>query len=380
MADIGSISAGGRSCLEPAATIASLLDACEASTGRFDIEQRGARMRRHALVTGVLAALVLAVLASPAAAVQDPASRDDRRISLSGRVVVEEGETLDGPVVSFDGPVTIDGVVTDDVIVGSGDLRVNGRVSGDVLVFDGDAIVAGQVRGDVVSVGGRVTVESGARVGGDVVSRREPQVASGTVQGEVKRLDLESIFSGVLIAFLVYLWLAVTVSVALLGLVFVLLFPRAADATVAASRRFWPSLGWGALVGIVGPIIAVIVLATIVGIPLGGGILAALTVLAPLGYVAASLSLGRTMVKGTSTGARVGAFFAGFGILRAAALIPVLGFIVWFLACLYGLGALTIAAWRAGHAPAPQDGEARPVEAPPAVTREASPAPPPDAA
>jgi hypothetical protein len=111
-------------------------------------------------------------------------------------------------------------------------------------------------------------------------------------------------------------------------------------------------LGWGALVGIVGPILGVLVLVTIVGIPLGLGVLAALGVLSPLGYVVASLSLGRTMVKGTSTGSRIGAFFAGFGILRAAALIPGIGFLVWFVACLYGLGALTIAAWRAEHASA----------------------------
>jgi len=318
-------------------------------------------MRRHALVTAALVTLLLVVTAAPATAALDRGSRDDRRISLSGQVIVEEGETLDGPVVSFDGSVVIQGVVTEDVFVGRGDLVVNGEVNGDMLVLDGDVVIAGDVGGDVVAVRGRVVVENGARVGGDVTSRRAPQIASGTVQGEVKRLDLESLFSGIVIAFLVYLWIAVTISVALLGLLFVLLFPRGADATVEAGRRFWPSLGWGALVGIVGPIIGVLLVATIVGIPLGGGILAALSVLSALGYVAASLSLGRTMVKGTTTGARVGAFFAGFGILRAAALIPGIGFLVWFVASLYGLGALTIAAWRAGHEPAaPAERDASP--------------------
>ncbi len=48
-------------------------------------------------------------------------------------------------------------------------------------------------------------------------------------------------------------------------------------------------------------------------------------------------------------GERIGAFFAGFGILRAVALLPGIGLVVWVLASLYGLGALTIAAWRAGH-------------------------------
>ncbi len=114
-------------------------------------------------------------------------------------------------------------------------------------------------------------------------------------------------------------------------------------------------------------------LVTIVGIPFGLGMLSALNVLAPLGYVASSLILGRLMVKGTSTGARIGAFFAGFGILRAVALLPGIGVIAWFLVCIYGLGALTQAAWRAGRvAPAspspaaPKPSPEPPPERPPA--------------
>jgi hypothetical protein len=123
-------------------------------------------------------------------------------------------------------------------------------------------------------------------------------------------------------------------------------------------------VGWGALIGIVGPILAVLVLATIIGIPLGLGMFSALNVLAPLGYVASSLTLGRRMVKGTSTGGRIGAFFAGFGILRAVALVPGIGVIAWFLVCLYGLGALAQAAWRAGRV-APGSTSPQPPSAPP---------------
>jgi hypothetical protein len=300
-------------------------------------------------VVVVTALVVGAGLATPASAQTSGRSRSDRRISVTGGVVIGADETVNGPVVSGEGSARINGVVNDDVYVGSGNVRIDGRVTGNVLVADGDATINGDVGGDVISLLGRVVVHNGAHVSGDVVSRRSPQVASGTVSGKVRRINLGSLLRGFLITFLLFLWLAVTVSAAILGLVFVLLFPRAADATVAAGRRFWASLGWGALVGIIGPILAVSVLVTIVGIPLGLGALSALNVLAPLGYVAAALSLGRKMVKGTSTGARIGAFFAGFGILRAVALLPGIGAVVWILASLYGLGALIIAAWRAGH-------------------------------
>jgi hypothetical protein len=352
------------------------------------IDRQRVRARRFALLAVLMFAVLVGIGFAPAseAGVDDGTERD-RRINLSGGVVVAANETIDGPVVSIDGPATINGVVTDDVYVGRGALRVNGRVTGDVLVVDGDATIDGRVGGDVISALGRVVVNDGASVGGDVVSRREPRVASDTVGGEVRRINLSSILSGFLITLLVFLWIAVTVSVALLGLLFVLVFPRAADASVDAGRRFLPAAGWGALVGIVGPVLGALVLVTIVGIPLGLGILSALTVLSPLGYVVACLLLGRTMVKGTSTGARIGAFFAGFGILRAVALVPGLGSLVWFLACLYGIGALTIAAWRAGHgtrpprgaepaSPEPPAAPAAPTEPAPAEPATAEPAEP----
>ncbi len=234
---------------------------------------------------GVLVAIALVVgagLVTPAAAQTRGGSRSDRQISLSGDVFIAGGETVNGPVVAIDGSARIDGVVNDDVYVGSGNLRIDGRVTGNVLVADGEATINGHVGGDVIALRGRVVVHSSAQVSGDVVSRHQPQVASGTVRGRVRRLNLGSLLGGFLITFLLFFWLAVTVSVAVLGLLFVLVFPRAADATVAAGRRFWPSVGWGALVGIIGPILAVLVLVTIVGIPLGLGALSALNVLIPL--------------------------------------------------------------------------------------------------
>ena len=140
-----------------------------------------------------LAALVCVVFVSLAGAVRDGSLRTDRRISVSGGVVVAEGEVVNGPVVSIDGPVTIDGTVDDDVYVGNGRLDIRGQVSGDVLVVSGNVLIAGRVGGDVLALDGRVTTREGARVGGDVRSRDEPNVAPGTVRGDVKKLNIGTV-------------------------------------------------------------------------------------------------------------------------------------------------------------------------------------------
>jgi hypothetical protein len=306
-------------------------------------------MRRRLAAFSALVLLTVALTATPVVARDNGSSRNDRRISVSGDVVVAKGETVRGPVVTVEGNATIAGTVRAYVGVGDGDIRVSGHVTRGVVVVHGDAHISGRVEGDVVALSGRVIVSPGARVGGDVVSRLEPRVARGTVDGAVKRVDLEGIFTGIIIGFLAFLWISVTISIALLGLIFVGAFPRAADTAVAAGRRVGGSIGWGALVGIVGPLIAAFVLVTIVGIPLGLTAFSALSVLAPLGYVIAALLIGRIWVKGTSNGARIGAFFAGFGILRAAALVPALGLLVWVGASIYGIGALSLAAWYGGR-------------------------------
>jgi hypothetical protein len=336
-------------------------------------------MHRQALGAFALIAFFVVLSAAPAGAAGDGSAGNDRRISISGGIVVASGEVVNGPVVSVDGPVTVNGTVKDDVYVGDGRLIIRGKVTGNVLVVHGDILITGRVGDNVVALDGRITTRDGAHVSGDVVSRKAPDVASGTVSGDVKKLNVKNLFAGFLIAFLIYLWIAVTASVALLGFLFVLLFPRAADATAAAGRKFWRTVGWGALLGIVGPILAVLVLVTVIGIPFGLGMFSALNVLAPLGYVASSLIFGRLMVKGTSTGARIGAFFAGFGILRAAALLPGIGVIVWVLVCMYGLGALAQAAWRAGRR-APERAAEGPPDGPPAVPPPEPPSAAPDAA
>jgi cytoskeletal protein CcmA (bactofilin family) len=306
-------------------------------------------MRCRVLVATAIACVFL-VGSAHAAGAQDSGNQErDRRISVTGGLVVARGETVDGPAVSANGPVRIDGRVNGAVYVGRGDLRIDGRVTGDVLVLDGDALIGGRVGGSVTLLNGKATVRPGADVQGDVASRTAPTAARGTVRGHVEKLDINSLFAGFVVVILAMLWVAVTLSTALLGLLFVWLFPRAADAVVVAGRRVWASFFVGLFAWIIALVLGLAIMASVVGIPLAVAVLGTLAVLTPLGYVASALVFGRLMVHRSGTGGRIGAFFAGFGILRFGALVPGLGFVIWFFFATYGFGAVIIAAWRAGR-------------------------------
>ena len=61
------------------------------------------------------------------------------------------------------------------------------------------------------------------------------------------------------------------------------------------------------------------------------------------------VAIGRAIVRPPTS--RLLAFLAGWGILRAVALVPGLGALAWFGATVFGLGALTVALWRSRRGP-----------------------------
>lgn len=283
----------------------------------------------RAWLVAVAGVVTILALASPATA-QDGASRDDddEQVVLTGGLLVPEGETV-GTVVVFNGPVVIEGTVTDSVVVFNGRTEISGTVQEDVVVFNG-----------------RVFIRSGAEVGGDVASQQDPEIEEGaTVRGRVQnianRIDWEDLgFAG-----RVAWWIGYSVSTLILGLLLLLFAPRLDSAIVDVVRtRMGAGFGFGAAAFFLIPIVAVVLLVTIVGIPLGIFVLLGLALIYTVGYVVGALALGRLLVKPPTS--PLLAFLAGLGILRLVALIPVVGGLVWLVTAIFGLGALAVAARR----------------------------------
>jgi hypothetical protein len=296
------------------------------------------------------ATLLICVLAPPALAKSDR-DNDGARVVITGRVDVGAREHTD-TVVIFHGPAVIDG-----------------DVNGAVVAFDGNVLVRGHVDNDVVAVKGRATIENGATVGGDVVSSERPVVARGaTIDGDIRRVNFRNYFRS--LGWLLWLgwWLAVSVSVFVLGVLLLALAPRIFPPILDVARtRVGPVIGWGLAVAVGLPIVCVVAMVTLVGIPLGLVGLLSLALLYSLGYVVAALLLGRRLLPEPRNVYL--AFFVGLLILRVAGVVPVLGGLVTAAATIYGVGALSMAAWRAARAPSlPSPPAAAPSTATPVQT------------
>jgi hypothetical protein len=292
---------------------------------------------RRSLTVGVFSLLLLG-LAAPAWAAQDDQT-SDAFVVLSGPADVPRGAQVG------------------DLVVFHGSSAVDGTVNGSLTAFDAPVTISGRVTGDVIVFRGRVELASGANVTGDVVSQHDTIVASGaTIGGTTRRVQTNVNWGGFGWASALAWWLAVSISTLLIGLALLWLVGRGATRIEDTGRtRIGPSIGWGLLAFFGLPILAILAVVTIVGIPLGLGLLAALALINTLGYTATAWIIGRRIL-GTRTGWVV-AFLLGWGILRVLALIPAVGGLIWFVAVVFGLGALTVTIWRARSteraAPAP---------------------------
>jgi len=294
-------------------------------------------LRRLSSLATLLVVMALAAPATAPAASTSGAGAD-AVVVVSGDVVVERGETVEG------------------VFLASGDARIAGRVDGDVIVLSGDVLVSGRIDGDLFTAAGTARLLPSAEVTGDVQYGDEhPRVAlDARVHGDVGKQDWPDVggLVGLLGGFLV--WLAISLSMLALGALLLLIAPRAADTIEARSRdKAGPTIAIGVAILIVLPVLAVIAAVTLVGLPLAAGILLALLPLGAVAYVASAYAFGRRVVPPPRR--RMLSLLAGLAVLRLAALVPILGALVGIAALIFGLGLLgaAIGAARKPAEPAP---------------------------
>ncbi len=301
------------------------------------------RLRVLGLGLIVLVALVPAFVSAQTASSRDDSS-DSALIRLRGNANVAPGERI-GVVVAINGNVTIEGTVTDLL-----------------LVIDGDATVTGVVGGDLTVINGTLTLAAGSSVDDIYLIRstivRDP---AATVSGEITERDSVSFDWRGAAIFSLFFWIGATV----LAVVAALLFAAVAGRQLATAGGFLSgrpgeSILAAVLTWIALPIFAVAIMFTLVGIPVGFMILVVLLpALFALGYIVTATRIGATLTA--SIGRPIDgqhpylAAVAGVLILQIISLVPFVGGFVFLVAAIYGSGALVYLAWRAFRNQSPQD-------------------------
>lgn len=262
-----------------------------------------------------------------------------------------QSDEADGVLVRVKGDATVSAdEVVSVVVVVKGDLILEG-VAETVVVVDGTVDAVGATINTLVVVRGSAMLSDGATVTGDVWLTDSTLTRSedSTVEGAIRRGFRGTWIAGLWIAGLI-LGLGLALLVVLGALTFAAIAPNVARRAGAAIRG---DLGHVALAGlvfwIVLPLLAGLLLVTLVGIPAAFTVwFAVMPIFGFLGYIVVGIWLGELMVaRDGGEGHPYLAAFVGTAVLVLAGVIPGLGWIVGMLASLLGGSALALLAWQA---------------------------------
>lgn len=291
------------------------------------------------------------------------------RVDRSAAIAAVRGDisgTIGGSLRIVSGNLEITGTVNGSLIIAAGTVTIpsQARIQGDVLVYGGQVDIRGRVGGNVTVNAGRVTLggEVGgnvegtmsqfdlldtARIGGSLTytSQQAAEVGPNAVvtgpTTQEKPLTFTSplgIFNGLLKV----VWALIC------GALLVAIAPRAAAAIGRNGRRILPAAGLGLAGLILGPILAVIFIATLIGMPAGIILLAGYLIVLYLSQVVVGIVIGRTLLSGRwddgSRGFYLLAMTVGVLIISALKFVPLpyIGGGVSLIVSIWGVGTVLL--------------------------------------
>jgi Secretin and TonB N terminus short domain len=259
---------------------------------------------------------------------------------VSGDQVIGAGEKVQ-EVVTLRGDALLQaGSEAEQVtaVLGSVDIGPGAAVARDVVAILGDIHVRAGARigGDAVSIGGGIVIDEGGEVEGQQVSVDVPGIASlFTGLGPLKKVSRPNpLLRAVSI-------LAEFAVLFVLGLLFLTLAPRRLDAVSGAlSHQPLKTVLTGLLATVAMPVLAVLLVATVIGIPLVAVQVLGIVVAGVLGFSALALFAGRRVALKLDRGGEVLRLAMGTALMVVVGQIPILGTMAWITAWLLVFGAV----------------------------------------
>ena len=274
-----------------------------------------------------------------------------------------------------------------EVVVIAGDATIEGRVDRDVVVVLGKAQLASTavIDGSFVVIGGTAVVAEGAQVREDLFVMGGLESAAGfnpgghhivigtAGLGAQLREIVPWLTHGLLLARPIVPWLGWVWTVALVFFLINLLLNFIFDAPVrsaAATLRATPLSAFmtGLLVMLLAGPVCVLLAVSVVGIAVIPFVACALLLAAVIGKIGFARWIGMAVVRQEEMENRAQSFrsfLIGSAIMCIAYMIPVLGFVTWIMAGIFGLGSATLAfftAYRRENPRPPKKSKVPPVE------------------
>lgn len=266
-------------------------------------------------------------------------------IRLAGNVVLVDG-IVDGAVTAGAANFTLhqDAQIGTDLVVGADSVTINGTVNRDLKSGSSSLVIAGTIGRDVNAGVERLSVVSGARVGGDLnyTSTRQGAISEGVVAGKTTQqrqterggaLNAEQAAVALLLGAL-----ASIIFMTALTLFIVLIAPRYVR---MATKVDWKGLLFATLVGILASAVflplVLLSFMSIIGLLIGVLLIVAFGLISLLATPLVAYYIGRWVLEGRSKNMLLAAL-VGSALVGIATIIPLIGLLFSLAVYFTGVG------------------------------------------
>ncbi len=287
---------------------------------------------------------------------------DDLRMA-GGTVVLDGKVGSDAFLAGGQVTITKDSVISDELYVGAGMVRLFGTVNGDVYLGAGQAVVSGVINGDLTIEAEDISISDTAQINGNLIYKSNNEIKdlnkeniSGTVEyTPISEIDLSGVgvntgtvgglAVGAGIVAQITGFIVGLLMLFIVGLAMVLIVPGFSDRT---SKFFTGQIGWSLLYGLVAmivlPVLSILIMITIIGLPLGIITFVLYFVGLYIAKVVAAMSVGSAIIgrKKKNLSILVLSLALGLFIYELITMIPIVGGFINLVMVMVGYGAIML--------------------------------------
>lgn len=261
-------------------------------------------------------------------------------VQLAGNVVIEEDEVIHGDVQALAGNITIKGTVNGNVVATAGKVTIYGTVNGNVQALAGDIYLrnTAEVTGDATAMAGKVHKDDSAHIGGSIV-----EMAGSAHTYDFEWDDLDEFWINPAITWGMVAWGLLTglISWLAIGALLMLFFTKQiVRVGEAIQQRMMYYFLTGFATYILVPVVFILLLITVIGIPVAFMLIPLVMVATIYGQLGLARIMGNWLVErfGWAWNTEMARVLLGSTAIFVITLIPVLGWLFFFVTACMGIG------------------------------------------
>jgi len=289
-----------------------------------------------------------------------------------GKVLITDEAIIGGEVIVAGGDVTIGGTINGDLHIVGGKVQLQGRVIGNLSTHSGKLYLQGSVDGSSKIVAQSLTIGSEARFGQEVrywtnegkvefgtsLSSNATAIYDNNLRPAYANVNWEK---GIKAALMTFMILRILSGILLVGML-IALFSRFFAARAGLARKYaGRSFARGLTLLLALPVLSVLALVTVVGIPLGIIGFSAFTVFALSAGAVTAIVVAYEWAQMKNMSPASGKIFlialGVFILLRLVGLIPVIGNLANFILAAVALGHIFRHYSQEGPVPTPKSAQ-----------------------